>query len=50
MLRERGIKKVHVFEGQRVQVDKPNGAPAWVTDKIWKPIVKNVGIETLIEI
>ncbi|MFZ3149563.1 MAG: non-histone chromosomal MC1 family protein [Methanothrix sp.] len=35
-LRERGTKKVHVFTGERVQVDKPAGAPAWMKDKIWK--------------
>jgi hypothetical protein len=46
-LRERGTKKVHVFTGERVQVDKPKGAPAWMPDKIWKPIVKKVGIEKL---
>ena len=49
-LRERGTKKVHVFTGERVQVDKPKGAPAWMPDKIWKPIVKKVGIETLEEV
>jgi hypothetical protein len=46
-LRERGTKKVHVFTGERVQVDKPKGAPAWMADKIWKPMVKKVGTETL---
>jgi hypothetical protein len=46
-LRERGTKKVHVFSGERVQVDKPAGAPAWMPDKIWKPKVKKVGIEKL---
>jgi hypothetical protein len=46
-LRERGTKKVHVFTGESVQVDKPAGAPAWMPDKIWKPIVKKVGIEKL---
>jgi len=46
-LRERGTKKVHVFTGERVQVDKPKGAPAWMPDKIWKPNVKKVGIEKL---
>ena len=46
-LRERGTKKVHVFSGERVQVDKPKGAPAWMADKIWKPMVKKVGTETL---
>ena len=34
-LRERGTKKVHVFTGERVQVDKPKSAPAWMPDKIW---------------
>jgi len=46
-LREHGTKKVHVFTGERVQVDKPKGAPAWMPDKIWKPKVKKVGIENL---
>ena len=39
-LRERGTKKVHVFTGSRKQVKKPKGAPAWMPDKIWKPVVK----------
>jgi hypothetical protein len=46
-LRERGTKKVHIFTGVRVEVDKPKGAPAWMPDKIWKPKVKKVGIENL---
>ena len=37
-LRERGTKKVHVFTGESKQVKKPKGAPAWMPDKIWKPI------------
>jgi hypothetical protein len=49
-LRERGTKKVHVFTGERIQIDKPKGAPAWMGDKIWKPQVKKVGIETLEEV
>ena len=49
-LRERGTKKLHVFTGERVQVDKPKGAPAWMPDKIWKPMVKKVGVETLEEV
>ena len=48
-LRERGTKKVRVFTGERVQVDKPKGAPAWMPAKIWKPMVKKVGMENLIE-
>lgn len=46
-LRERGTKKVHIFTGERVQVDKPKGAPEWMPDKIWKPRVKKVGVEKL---
>ena len=46
-LRERGTKKVHVFTGERVQVKKPKGAPAWMPDNIWKPKVKKVGVEKL---
>jgi hypothetical protein len=46
-LRERGTKNVHVFTGERMQVKKPKGAPAWMPDKIWKPKVKKVGIEKL---
>lgn len=46
-LREKGTKKVHLFEGKRVQVNKPKGAPAWMPDKIWKPQVKKVGTEKL---
>jgi hypothetical protein len=46
-LRERGTKKVHLFSGERVQIDKPEGAPAWVPDKVWKPKVKKLGIEKL---
>jgi hypothetical protein len=44
-LRERGTKKVHLFTGERKQVKKPKGAPTWMPDKIWKPIVKKVGTE-----
>ena len=46
-LRERGTKKVHIFTGERVEVDKPKGAPAWMPAKIWKPKVKKVGMEHL---
>ena len=41
---------MHVFTGERVQVDKPKGAPAWMPDKIWKPKVKKVGTEKLEEL
>jgi hypothetical protein len=46
-LRERGTKKVHIFTGERKQVNKPAGAPAWMPEKIWKPLVKKVGTEKL---
>jgi hypothetical protein len=46
-LRERGTKKVHVFNGERKQVKKPANAPAWMPAKIWKPTVKKVGVEKL---
>ena len=49
-LRERGTKKVHIFEGSRLQVKKPKSAPAWMPDKIWKPKVKKLGMETLEEV
>ncbi len=41
---------MHLFEGSRVQVDKPKSAPAWMPDKIWKPKVKKVGTEKLMEL
>jgi hypothetical protein len=46
-LRERGTKKVHIFTGERKQVNKPKNAPTWMPAKIWKPFVKKVGTETL---
>jgi hypothetical protein len=49
-LRERGTKKVHIFTGERVQVDKPANAPAWMADKVWKPNVKKIGVEKLEEL
>ncbi|TRZ67926.1 MAG: chromosomal protein MC1 [Methanothrix sp.] len=46
-LRERGTKKVHIFKGERNEVDKPANAPDWMPDKIWKPNVEKKGIEKL---
>jgi len=48
--RERGTKKLHVFTGERVQVDKHKCAPACMPDNIWKPMVKKVGTQTLEEL
>jgi hypothetical protein len=36
--------------GERVQVKKPKGAPAWMPNQIWKPKVKKIGVEKLDEI
>ncbi|MHC1631097.1 MAG: non-histone chromosomal MC1 family protein [Methanotrichaceae archaeon] len=46
-LRERGSKKVHIFEGERKLVRKPANAPDWMPDEIWKPNVRKIGIEKL---
>ena len=46
-LLKRGTKKVHLFTGERVQVDRPKGAPTWMPAKIWKPKVKKVRMENL---
>lgn len=46
-LRERGTKKVHHFKGTRKHVPAPANAPSWMGAKVWKPVVKKVGIERL---
>ncbi len=48
-LRERGTKKVHIYEGKRVKVPAPEDRPDWMPAKIWKPVVKKVGIKHLDE-
>jgi hypothetical protein len=48
-LREKGTKKVHIFQGERVLVKKPKGSPSWLPQKIWKSNVKKLGIEDLPE-
>lgn len=47
MLRERGTKKVHVFEAWREFVDAPAKRPEWLPAKIYKPFVKKIRIVTL---
>ena len=44
-LRERGTNRVHVFTGDRIQVDAPKNRPAWLPAKVWKAVVKKVGVE-----
>ena len=49
-LREKGTKKIHVFTGERKQVKKLKDAPAWMPAKIWKLLVKKLGMEKLEEL
>ncbi len=44
-LRERGTKRVHVFEGKRVQVKAPIKRPKWLPDLVWKAVVAKKGVE-----
>ncbi len=44
-LRERGTKKIHIFQGWKQIVDAPKNKPSWMPDKINKPFVKKVGTE-----
>ncbi len=46
-LRERGSKKVHIFNGWKEIINAPKNKPAWLPEKINKPFVKKVGVETL---
>ena len=48
-LRERGTKRVHVFNGWTEMVDPPASAPAWLKGKgkIKKANVKKTGIKHL---
>ncbi len=46
-LRERGTKKVHIFKGWKEIVSAPKNKPAWMPEKVNKPNVEKVGVETL---
>ena len=46
-LRERGTKKIHVFNGWKKEVNAPKNKPEWMPDKINKPFVKKIGIEPI---
>jgi len=46
-LRERGTKRVHVFQGSRGKVDAPASRPSWLPSKVWKSNVKKLGVEHL---
>ncbi|KAF5420834.1 MAG: non-histone chromosomal MC1 family protein [Methanosarcinales archaeon] len=45
ILRERGTKKLHQYEGWREEVSAPKNKPSWMPDKIKKPNVKKIQIE-----
>jgi len=47
VLRESGTKKLHLFNGTREQVNKPERAPDWLPDKVWESNVEKVGIRQL---
>lgn len=44
LLRESGTSKIHVFTGDRSQVDKPTDAPPWMPARIWVPNVRKAGL------
>lgn len=46
-LRERGTKRVHVFEGKREKVAAPAKRPKWLPAQVWKASVKKIGVEHL---
>lgn len=47
ILRERGTKKLHIYQGSRKQVPAPANRPKWMPAKIWKPSVKKVETKKL---
>ncbi|NMG83115.1 MAG: chromosomal protein MC1 [Methanosarcinales archaeon] len=46
-LRERGTKKVHIYNAWRELVPAPEGKPNWMPDMINKPYVKKIGTEII---
>jgi hypothetical protein len=46
-LRERGTNRVHVFTGKREHVNAPSNRPSWLPAKVWKAVVKKVGVERI---
>jgi hypothetical protein len=45
ILRERGTKKLHYYDGWREEVSAPKNKPSWMPDEIKKPNVKKIKIE-----
>jgi len=50
-LRERGRRNtdgshsIHIFKGRKEKVDKPETAPAWMSDTFNKPFVEKTGVK-----
>lgn len=49
-LREKGTKKVHIYEGWAWEEDAPDDKPDWMPDRITEANVSKQGIEHLDEI
>ncbi len=49
-LREKGTKKVHIYEGWAWEEDAPDDKPDWMPDEITKGNVSKEGVEHLDEI
>lgn len=49
-LREKGTKKVHIYEGWAWEEDAPDDKPDWMPDRITEANVSKQGIEHLEEI
>lgn len=47
ILREKGTKRLHIFEGSRKQVRAPYGSPSWLPSMVWKPNVEKIGVRHL---
>lgn len=45
ILRERGTKKLHYYDGWREEVPAPKNKPSWMPDMIKKPNVKKMKID-----
>lgn len=47
ILRERGTKKLHTYNGWREEVPAPKNKPSWMPDTIKKPNVKKIEIKKI---
>lgn len=49
-MREKGTKKVHVYEGWAWKKQAPEDSPAWMPDQITESNVSKQGVEHLVEL